>query len=219
MNGASAWLLGMGYTAETIKGAGAIKGDPGPQGPKGDKGEQGDPGVQGLKGDPGEQGPKGDVGDPGPQGPKGDQGEPGKDGETNIWTGSTEKLIEELDTIPDGSLIFPTDDESEVHIEYTEKEKLIGKYLDKDLFRRTYRFISPDDYNTEVDTGIHLDGYLKRVYGVVKRTDSGSIIPLGFNATANFDIYQNGSGNLVAYVSRNWMNMPVELTVEYTKEW
>ena len=218
MNGASAWLLGMGYTAETIKGAGAIKGDPGPQGPQGPKGEQGDPGVQGLKGDPGEQGPKGDVGDPGPQGPKGDQGEPGKDGETNIWTGSTEKLIEELDTIPDGSLIFPTDDESEVHIEYTEEEKLIGKYLDKDLFRRTYRFKVPDGADGEKSTGIHLDGKLKNAYGIIDTALEVTLIPAPYRT--GIYVFQNHADNDDIYIqtSSNYYGGDVELTIEYTKE-
>lgn len=86
------------YTAETMAGAGAIKGDkgdPGPQGPKGDKGDpgpqgpkgdigdtgpQGDIGLQGPKGDAGPTGPKGDPGDPGPTGPKGDTGPQGPEG-------------------------------------------------------------------------------------------------------------------------------------------
>lgn len=59
------------YTADTMAGAGAIKGDkgdPGPQGPAGPPGPAGDPGPKGQKGDTGAQGPKGDPGEQGPQG-------------------------------------------------------------------------------------------------------------------------------------------------------
>lgn len=59
------------YTAETMAGAGAIKGDKGDPGPQGPKGDKGDPGPQGPKGDIGDTGPQGDIG---LQGPKGDTG-------------------------------------------------------------------------------------------------------------------------------------------------
>lgn len=77
------------YVAETMAGAGAIKGDrgdPGPQGPAGPPGPAGEPGPQGPKGDRGAQGPKGDTGEKGPQGetgaigPQGIQGLPGPAG-------------------------------------------------------------------------------------------------------------------------------------------
>ena len=65
------------YVEETLKGAGALKGekgDQGPRGPRGEKGEQGEAGLQGPQGLQGEQGPEG------PMGPQGPAGADGKDG-------------------------------------------------------------------------------------------------------------------------------------------
>lgn len=62
------------YTEETMKGAGAIKGDPGPQGPVG---PQGPAGPAGPMGPTGEQGPAGQAGPAGEQGPAGADGQDG----------------------------------------------------------------------------------------------------------------------------------------------
>ena len=50
------------YTADTVIGMGAIKGDKGDKGEKGDKGDNGHDGLKGDKGDTGNTGAKGDAG-------------------------------------------------------------------------------------------------------------------------------------------------------------
>ena len=60
------------YTADSLAGAGALKGDTGPQGIQGIQGEKGE---RGEKGDKGDQGVPGVAGAPGVQGVKGDKGE------------------------------------------------------------------------------------------------------------------------------------------------
>ena len=62
------------YSRKTAEGAGAIKGDTGPQGPQGEPGPKGDTGEQGPKGEPGINGSTGAEGIQGPPGPKGDDG-------------------------------------------------------------------------------------------------------------------------------------------------
>lgn len=62
------------YAADTMAGAGAIKGDKGDPGPQGPVGPKGDTGPRGPKGDPGAQGPQGPKGEQGPIGPAGAQG-------------------------------------------------------------------------------------------------------------------------------------------------
>lgn len=98
------------YVKDTMKGAGAIKGDKGdpgaigPQGPEGPKGDKGDPGKDAeitigmvtagetpsakVRKENGinyldlvlAQGPKGNTGNVGPEGPKGDKGDTGETG-------------------------------------------------------------------------------------------------------------------------------------------
>lgn len=79
------------YAAETMAGAGAIKGD------------KGDPGPQGIQGPVGPPGPKGDKGDTGPKGNTGPQGPKGADG-TMSFEDLTEEQKESLkgDTGPQG---------------------------------------------------------------------------------------------------------------------
>ena len=96
MNADAAQAIGftVKYVEETLKGAGALKGekgDPGPQGPQGEKGEQGEAGLQGPQGLQGEQGPEGPMG---PQGPAGADGKDGNDGKgiktvTNYYLASS----------------------------------------------------------------------------------------------------------------------------------
>lgn len=94
MNADAAQAIGftVKYVEETLKGAGALKGEKGdqgiqgeqgpagevgpigPAGPAGPQGEKGDTGVQGIRGD---QGPQGVQGIQGVQGPRGEKGEPG----------------------------------------------------------------------------------------------------------------------------------------------
>lgn len=68
------------YAAETMEGAGAIKGEKGDTGPAGPQGPPGPPGPQGIQGDQGIAGPAGPQGIPGSIGPAGVQGVQGPQG-------------------------------------------------------------------------------------------------------------------------------------------
>ena len=67
------------YVDDTLKGAGALKGEKGDVGPQGPEGPVGPRGEKGEKGDTGE---KGETGEQGPEGPEGPQGPKGADGKT-----------------------------------------------------------------------------------------------------------------------------------------
>lgn len=67
-------ILAKKYTRDSLAGAGALKGDPGPQGPAGPKGEPGPRGEQGPQGPKGDTGPQGETGPVGATGPQGDPG-------------------------------------------------------------------------------------------------------------------------------------------------
>ena len=67
------------YVDDTLKGAGALKGEKGDIGPQGPEGPVGPRGEKGEKGDTGE---KGETGEQGPEGPEGPQGPKGADGKT-----------------------------------------------------------------------------------------------------------------------------------------
>lgn len=68
------------YTADTVKGMGAIKGDKGDKGDRGEKGEKGDTGAQGPQGVKGDQGVQGQQGAQGIQGIQGEKGDTGAQG-------------------------------------------------------------------------------------------------------------------------------------------
>lgn len=67
------------YVDDTLKGAGALKGEKGDVGPQGPEGPVGPRGEKGEKGDTGE---KGETGEQGPEGQEGPQGPKGADGKT-----------------------------------------------------------------------------------------------------------------------------------------
>lgn len=83
MNAEQAIGFTVKYVEETLKGAGALKGekgDQGPRGPRGEKGDKGDTGEQGIPGEKGDTGVQGIRGEQGPQGVQGPQGPQGVQG-------------------------------------------------------------------------------------------------------------------------------------------
>lgn len=86
------------YTDDSMKSAGALKGEKGEKGDIGPQGPQGPIGPQGLTGSQGPAGPQGKTGD---KGEKGEKGEPGKDGYTPVrgtdyWTDADKEEIRTL---------------------------------------------------------------------------------------------------------------------------